>query len=70
MFRIVVVRTSEQTSKTEQSMYAIFFHVPCMLRFRPQWSEPAGRRVRQRAAAARLDAAEDHRAGALRRQAL
>ena len=51
-------------------MYAINWRSLCNVRFRPQWSEPAGRRVRQRAAAARLDAAEDHRAGALRSQAL
>ena len=37
---------------------------------RPQRGEPAGRGVRERAAAARLHAPEDRGAGALRRQAL
>ena len=37
---------------------------------RPQRGEPAGRGVRERAAAARLHTTEDRGAGALRRQAL
>ena len=66
MFRIVVVRASESRSKVCMQ----FIDADSALNFRAQRGEPAGRRVRERAAAARLDAAEDHRAGALRRQAL
>ena len=67
MFRIVVVRANEARGT---KYVCNFIDADSALNFRAQRGEPAGRGVRERAAAARLDAAEDHRAGALRRQAL